>query len=430
MKKRLLVNAVAVAFVLNTSGAVLAASHQVVDVSANHWAYAAVTKLVHDGMIEGYDDHTFRGANSISRYEMAVMVAKAMSNLEKANETDKALIEKLSVEFSNELDSIGSRVSELEEKVDKIEGKVDKFSMSGIAEPIYQHVKANGVTQQTPFTLNTEFYPKYKVNDNWSFVGTIISEYNLRNGSDDAHNGGTPWYVREAYLDGHIGKVATKLGRVDNYPINSVVLGWTVVNGADFEVEDGKITYGLTIGKTANNHDPVFSVLENGEEVGKSVAYTNFRIGYACNDNTNLAAAFYTAKAEEKYKLDYPNKNIWEITADTKVGPDLKLIGDYAKGNLDLENKSYMVGLQYKEIEFGECQPGDFGAWINYIYLGSNGSIMPDKYLDHGYKGVSIGFDYGVAKNVVFETRYYDQKEIANSSNKKQTIYTKMKFTF
>jgi hypothetical protein len=429
MKKRLLLKAVAVAFVLSTSGTVLAASNQVVDVPAKHWAYAAVTKLVRDGVIQGYDDQTFRGEKSISRYEMAVMVAKAMSNLEKANEADKALIEKLSTEFSGELDSIGSRASELEEKMGHVEAKVDKFSISGIAEPIYQHVKANGRTEDTPFTLNTEFYPKYKVNDNWSLVGTIINEYNLRNGSDDAHNGGTPWYMREAYLNGHIGKVAAKLGRIDSYPVNSVVLGWTVVNGGDFEVEDGKTTYGLTIGKTADHHDPVFSVLENGEEVGKSVSYTNFRVGYAWDDKTNLTAAFYTAKAGEAYKLDYPNRNIWEIAADTKVGPDLKLIGDYAKANLDLENKSYMVGLQYKEVEFGECQPGDFGAWINYIYLG-NGSIMPDKYLDRGSKGYSIGFDYGVAENIVFETRYYDQKEIANNNNKKQTIYTKLKFTF
>jgi N-acetylmuramoyl-L-alanine amidase len=42
------------------------------------WAQPAVFKAVSAGVIDGYDDHTFRAANPISRAEMTVMIMRAL----------------------------------------------------------------------------------------------------------------------------------------------------------------------------------------------------------------------------------------------------------------------------------------------------------------------------------------------------------------
>jgi hypothetical protein len=51
------------------------------DLPANHWAYDAVSKLVEAGIIEGYPDGEYKGQRRMSRYEMAVMVSRALDNV-------------------------------------------------------------------------------------------------------------------------------------------------------------------------------------------------------------------------------------------------------------------------------------------------------------------------------------------------------------
>jgi hypothetical protein len=91
------------------------------DVPANNWAYGAVNQLAKAGLINGYSDNSFRGDKTITRYEMAIIIAKAMENTNKADAANKALINKLSAEYSQELATLGVRVSTLETKVDKLQ---------------------------------------------------------------------------------------------------------------------------------------------------------------------------------------------------------------------------------------------------------------------------------------------------------------------
>ena len=75
--KKTLVSALAAALVVGAAGTTFAAANPFSDVPRDHWAYDAVTQLANDGVVEGYGDGTFRGDKSITRYEMAQMVAKA-----------------------------------------------------------------------------------------------------------------------------------------------------------------------------------------------------------------------------------------------------------------------------------------------------------------------------------------------------------------
>ncbi|MEJ6951832.1 S-layer homology domain-containing protein [Natronospora cellulosivora (SeqCode)] len=56
------------------------------DVPSNHWAYDAVNTLVAAGLITGYPDGTFQGQNELSRYEISVIVARLLDNIEAERE--------------------------------------------------------------------------------------------------------------------------------------------------------------------------------------------------------------------------------------------------------------------------------------------------------------------------------------------------------
>lgn len=62
------------------------------DVPQNHWAYEAIDLLIKEGIIKGYPDGTFRGNQNVTRYELAMLLAKLLElvkSLEKAQETIK-----------------------------------------------------------------------------------------------------------------------------------------------------------------------------------------------------------------------------------------------------------------------------------------------------------------------------------------------------
>ena len=107
------------ALVLMSTGVAGAASNPFSDVPQDSWAYDAVATLAADGVIDGFPDGTYQGNKTMTRYEMAQIVARAMAktDLEKA---DKALVDKLAAEFADELDNLGVRVADLEKKSDNV----------------------------------------------------------------------------------------------------------------------------------------------------------------------------------------------------------------------------------------------------------------------------------------------------------------------
>ncbi|HEX4835844.1 MAG TPA: S-layer homology domain-containing protein, partial [bacterium] len=52
------------------------------DVPTNHWAYDAIAELAAKGIVEGYPDGTFKGDRAMTRYEMAMVVARLLARIE------------------------------------------------------------------------------------------------------------------------------------------------------------------------------------------------------------------------------------------------------------------------------------------------------------------------------------------------------------
>ncbi|KUK14444.1 MAG: S-layer protein [bacterium 42_11] len=112
------------------------ASNPFVDVPLNHWAYDAVSKLAADGIVIGYPDGTFQGTKPITRYEMAMVVARALAKVDetKASKEDLGLLKKLVVEFQDELNALGVKVDGIEERLAAVERNLNGFAFSGSLE--------------------------------------------------------------------------------------------------------------------------------------------------------------------------------------------------------------------------------------------------------------------------------------------------------
>jgi hypothetical protein len=114
MKKTSLVAAILASMTLAVAVPAFAAANPFTDVPAKHWAYDSVSKLAAAGIVDGYGDGTFRGDKTMTRYEMAQIVAKSLTKYDKASAENKAIMDKLTKEFGDELKNLGVRVAALE----------------------------------------------------------------------------------------------------------------------------------------------------------------------------------------------------------------------------------------------------------------------------------------------------------------------------
>ncbi|MDY4475923.1 S-layer homology domain-containing protein, partial [Mitsuokella sp.] len=183
--KKTLVSALTTALVVGAASTTFAAANPFSDVPADHWAYDAVSQLAADGVIEGYGDTTFRGQQNITRYEMAQMIAKAMAKSD-VSAADKALIDKLAAEFSDELNNLGVRVSNLERNADMVK-------WNGMARYTYTRDKYEGYGQEKKEKKdkNNELLfrlePTAEVNDHWHVKARLEAKTDLK--SDQGNDG-------------------------------------------------------------------------------------------------------------------------------------------------------------------------------------------------------------------------------------------------
>lgn len=143
--------AVVISVCLLATTAFAAPAEKFNDLPKSHWAYEAVSLLAKEGIVDGYPDKTFKGDQTMTRYEMAQLVAKAMANQAKANIAHRALIDKLAVEFALDMNKIQTRL-------DKVEKAQAKIKISGTLSQQYKSKEdSNGKKQsygQEKFKLN------------------------------------------------------------------------------------------------------------------------------------------------------------------------------------------------------------------------------------------------------------------------------------
>ena len=238
--------AISAAVISSASTCMAAQANPFTDVPKDHWAYDAVTQLVHDGVIEGYGDSTFKGDHVITRYEMAQMVAKAMVHKDTASGTDKAAIDKLSEEFSDELNSLGVRVANLERNADNVQWS-GSF-MQKYMKDYHGHgdQETGSPWYEKEFDLNIN--AKIPGADGWTAHSSIVTKwgsgkgngFNSESDQPDDWNGGhtrsNENRLDKVWVEGNLGKTGqyVKFGDFQPWTMNGLVND-SNIKGASFE---------------------------------------------------------------------------------------------------------------------------------------------------------------------------------------------------
>ena len=433
--KKTLVSALTTALVVGAASTTFAAANPFADVPADHWAYDAVAQLVQDGIINGYGDGTYVGDQNMSRYEMAQIVAKAMAKSDAADNNNKALIDKLAAEFSDELANLGVRVADLEAKTDNVkwEGLIryDWKSNNFAANP--GHKK----TEDGNNTVKLRFEPSMVINENWT--GHARIDYDVNKDNTAADDGAE---VQKIYAEGQYSKFNVKLGRFGTFSDASHGL---VI---DDQVTGAEFTYAPTeawkVKATAGRTDVVNKNLVTGTKDTDAATYWAVEAGYA-QGKWDAGLGYHTVLDTHTNQKPNENNGSYHIV-DLGVGyafdKNVKLTGDYAWGvsqdkYKDAANNAYSIELDYKGANAAD--PGSWGAYVAYRQLAPFATISYTYDFGAGDAGVAslkgweIGTNYTFAKNIIATAKYFNGKDtaaIAGKDDKATGVFTRVDFLF
>ena len=438
--KKTLISALTTAIVVGAASTTFAAANPFSDVPSDSWAYDAVSQLAQDGVVEGYGDGTYRGQTTITRYEMAQMVAKAMAKSD-VSKADKAIIDKLAAEFADELNNLGVRVSNLEKKVDNV-----KFT--GELRYRYESYRHNSDINGNNEKNNAQkvlfrLEPTAQINEHWAAKARI--DYSTDMDSSQNNSNST---VDRAYAEGNYNNLKIKLGKLPYYSNQGLVI--------DERVSGGQVTFGkdfkttLTVGRynfdneyTSPNYAPWQSA--SGSVTGQhdTASYQALAFSYDAGKKFSAGLEYHHLKGVGNNTQIFNTgkaygantANIWELGVNYKFTPTFNMDLAYAKntqGNLDGKfNKAYNVAFNYKGAT--PANKGSFGIFAAYRYLGQTATIAPTyDGIKNGEKGWEIGTSYVFSPNIVGTVKYFKGKDLkgVGSDTDASRLFANLDFFF
>ena len=384
MKKILALAAVAAL----TAGVSAYAANPFSDVTADDWAYQAVSDLSSQGVVEGYPDGTFKGERNMTRYELAQIVARLMAKEDQLNAEQQATLDKLAGEYADELANLGVRVSNLEKKVGNI-------SWAGDAKMMYtNNAKKAGEGSEDTYKGRIRLNVKGQVNDATYVQGRILTNMYFKDaGTDDGNTTMDRLFVNHSFGD----KTSVVLGRQDLTVFSGLEYD-DAFDGAKLAYNDGKFdayaAFGQLNAGKYDKTDAAFGGLGYDFGVAKlNAAYFNFT-----GDNAKTVSGF---------------DSIWGANLVVPV-QDFSVFGEYWDSNADKNDNAYQAGLGYSTLD--ASKPGTFALNVAYNKVGANaylggvtydaadfvGAIAADKDL----KFWNVFGDVTLQKNVTLHGEY------------------------
>ena len=427
--KKTLVSALTTALVVGAASTTFAAANPFSDVPADHWAYDAVTQLAADGVIEGYGDTTFRGQQNITRYEMAQMIAKAMARTD-VSASDKALIDKLAAEFSDELNNLGVRVSNLERNADMVK-------WNGQARYRYwsqRYEQKDGSTKkQNKDQLNFRLEPSAEVNKNWHVKARIDAFM------DPSKDETSDLTVKRVWAQGDYKNFQVKLGKMPFFSTETAGMLF------DDQFSGAQVTFGknlkatLEAGRWDLNSANTQSNLHDA--AGKTDDDAANYQGIALNGTAGklYGGAAYrhfnsnVFKQTTGFEKNTDEANIWSVGAGYTFDKNWNLYGAYAKNEkAESDATAHNIQLNYKGAQ--KANKGSWGAYTAYRYMGQNVAFAPtyETFLSNGVnnvKGWEVGTEYVPFTNVTAAAYYFNGKKLDNDRDA-ELLFGRVNFWF
>lgn len=434
----------------------LAAENPLASVPQDHWAYSAVEKLVNDGLVDGYTDGEFKGDRPISRYEMAILVAKAMSNVEKADAEDQAAIGELQKEFGNELKNLGVRM-------DNLESRMSSFKWFGDARMRYFRNKEGKITNDMTYGNSSQLEHRLRlgfygdIDKNLSVKGRLKTE----DANQHKHDG---WSNDLGKGSSHDGTYADLLGLSWQAPHDTKIdIGRIEVSlgqgGLWWENPMDGVSVTKKLGKTDVTLGYGDLTAENWHENEEPAFFAN--VSVPVSDKTTITAAMLKTNGGGGNMIgtnrDNHNDGTWKtpftleqyaLGVNTQLNDKLNLFVEGIQNKADeipddADDKGVWARLTYGDMQWNKAKTwqvyGEYFNLGNYAVDSSGwGHRMNiaggNGYGNDGAKGWGLGAGYMVAANTNLELTYYKLKpydeEKAGFSKYKDMGYMALTYSF
>ena len=418
------------------------AANPFVDVPTDSWAYKSVVELADAGVIQGVDGEYFQGQRNITRYEAAEMVAKAMAHMDKASVEQRALINKLADEYADELNNLGVRVSNLENKVGNI-----KFTGDFRFRYRYQNTNtlkdgtARGKDNDNSWDWRLRVRGQAQVNDRTTATVGLSTDNNAFDSNGAASTGTNDVYADIINIDYNFGSPnwLLSLGRTADWKFGgSRAYGYQYGDTIDrAELKYHNDSFAVTAGygkfKEAGGNDSwapadrftggSFSYLGNDYDFdGLKMGYGEIEaffgndsaigVYYSQFDRSGGANEAVSQVVEQAIDAD----NLWGAYTSLNFGSKWNLLVNYE--SLDKSGLSLTTGNPVSDPEmwvarltYGKAsmaQPKSWDIWVEYLDAedgawlgGSTGTWRNFGQLDN-IESWGVGIDYVFAKNAKF----------------------------
>ena len=427
--KKTLVSALTTALVVGAASTTFAAANPFSDVPADHWAYDAVSQLASDGVIEGYGDTTFRGNQNITRYEMAQMIAKAMAKSD-VSAADKALIDKLAAEFSDELNNLGVRVSNLERNADNV--KWNGQARYRYWSQRYENEKGSKDKKNTD-QMNFRLEPSAEVNQNWH-VNARIDAF-----TDPSKDTDATVKLARVWAQGDYKNFQVKLGKLPFFSTETAGMLF------DDQFSGAQVTFGKNLKATLeagrwnlNSANKQSNLNHATGQMGDNAA--NYQ-GIALNGTAGklYGGAAYrhfnsnVFKQTTGFEKNTDEANIWSVSAGYTFDKNWNLYGAYAKNEkAESDATAHNIQLNYKGAQ--KANKGSWGAYTAYRYMGQNVAFAPtyETFLSAGVnnvKGWEVGTEYVPFTNVTAAAYYFNGKKL-DTDRDAELLFGRVNFWF
>ena len=415
MKKILALAAVAAL----TAGVSAYAANPFSDVSTDHWAYQAVADLSAQGVVEGYPNGTFQGEKHITRYEVAQIVARLLAQESQLNAQQKATVEKLAAEYADELNNLGVRVSNLENKVGNVR-------WSGDARVKFERDEEKTADKDT-YTGRVRLNLKAQANPQITVKAQLEAKTNFKDSAADDF--GTikvkklhAEYAPVAGLTIDVGRTDATLGNGTFYDsdFNGVVASYDM---GKFDVQAG---YGRFV-----DAEPAQFTVKKTDKIALAAQEYNFEKdkeawfaqGHAKVMDKVTLGAFYTHFAKKDTTKDATE--FAGVNANVQLTDALSFDGEYVRSlakvadGVDHKPQLWTAGATY---DFGMAQLG-----VHYYdveggaYVGGSTAAYDNHFADaKGVRAWVASASVALAKNVTLKGDYmFDAKsqKFADTAN-------------
>lgn len=412
--QRTFVAALIAVLVLGLTGVAFANPYS--DVPLGHWAYDAVNELAKAGIM-GDSSGKFNGNQTLTRYEMATIVARVMAKSNKADDSAKALVDKLAVEFSAELDSLGLRVTKLEQA--GFGSNAASVKVSGDYRMRWSDEDVGG---DTSMTHRVRLAVNAEVNENadayiriMGFNHTNLGQWQTDQGSDmdivdvnvtvKGFIGTDFTFGRFSHKLGIIGAYLDSTGGFDG--VKTVIGGGNVKLTAAF-ADANLFTYDETVpGNYRGGSGTEVATVQADLALSKQLSAAVYYLDWA-SDGAGVSAVGNSAETVTGYAAKYAFSPDWNIAAEYQVQKK----GSLVTPGRDADDLS--LKLSYKGAK--AAKPGSWGFYAEYFdwegaALESYGVFDPS-----GREALGLGAEVTLAKNITMEAFYYDIKKINDAS--------------